>query len=87
MREFLSKLEELMGKVSYENDPVKAQKPALQKKADKLLRDLLKRSQFKHTVSQTHNVPLQFPKHFLVIFFEVPLWLRISHRCLRGNSS
>ncbi|XP_076613282.1 signal transducer and activator of transcription 2 isoform X2 [Chaetodon auriga] len=44
VREFLSKLEELVGKVSYANDPVKAQKPALQKRTDSLLKDLLKSS-------------------------------------------
>ncbi|XP_070813978.1 signal transducer and activator of transcription 2 isoform X2 [Chaetodon trifascialis] len=44
VREFLSKLEELVGKVSYANDPVKAQKPALQRRADSLLKDLLKSS-------------------------------------------
>lgn len=44
MREFLSKLEELVGKVSYDNDPVKSQRPALQKRADTLLKDLLKSS-------------------------------------------
>nr|ACX69848.1 signal transducer and activator of transcription 2 [Scophthalmus maximus] len=44
VREFLSKLEELVGKVSYENDPVKAQKPALQRRADTVLKDLLKSS-------------------------------------------
>ncbi|XP_069395458.1 signal transducer and activator of transcription 2 isoform X2 [Paralichthys olivaceus] len=44
VREFLSKLEELVGKVSYENDPVKAQKPALQMRADTLLNNLLKSS-------------------------------------------
>lgn len=44
VREFLSKLDELVGKVSYANDPVKAQKPALQKRADSLLKQLLKSS-------------------------------------------
>nr|ANN87793.1 signal transducer and activator of transcription 2 [Oplegnathus fasciatus] len=44
VREFLGKLEELVGKVSYENDPVKAQKPALQTRADTLLKNLLKSS-------------------------------------------
>lgn len=44
VREFLSKLEELVGKVSYENDPIKTQKPALHRRADTLLIDLLKRS-------------------------------------------
>ncbi|KAI9522974.1 hypothetical protein NQZ68_032537 [Dissostichus eleginoides] len=44
VREFLGKLEELVGKVSYENDPVKAQKPALLSRADTLLKDLLKSS-------------------------------------------
>ncbi|XP_051804165.1 signal transducer and activator of transcription 2 isoform X2 [Acanthochromis polyacanthus] len=42
VRGFLSKLEELSGKVSYENDPVKARRPALQKRADTLLEELLK---------------------------------------------
>lgn len=44
VREFLNKLEELVGKMSYENDPIKAQKPALQKRTDALLKDLLKNS-------------------------------------------
>ncbi|XP_010745392.3 signal transducer and activator of transcription 2 isoform X2 [Larimichthys crocea] len=44
VREFLSKLEELVGKLSYANDPVKAQKPALQSRTDTLLEDLLKSS-------------------------------------------
>lgn len=44
VREFLNKLEELMGKVTYEGDPVKALKPDLQKRADTLLTELLKRS-------------------------------------------
>lgn len=44
VREFLGKLDELVGKVSYDNDPVKAQKPVLQKRADTLLNDLLKSS-------------------------------------------
>lgn len=46
VREFLSKLEELVGKLSYANDPVKAQKPGLQSRTDTLLEDLLKRSFF-----------------------------------------
>ncbi|TKS71617.1 Signal transducer and activator of transcription 1-alpha/beta [Collichthys lucidus] len=44
VREFLSKLEELVGKLSYANDPVKAQKPALQSRTDTLLEELLKSS-------------------------------------------
>ncbi|XP_031176842.1 signal transducer and activator of transcription 2 isoform X1 [Sander lucioperca] len=44
VREFLGKLEELVGKVSYDNDPVKAQKPVLQRRADTLLKNLLKSS-------------------------------------------
>ncbi|XP_071772642.1 signal transducer and activator of transcription 2 isoform X2 [Centroberyx gerrardi] len=42
VREFLSKLEELMGKMTYQQDPVRAQKPALQNRVDGLLTDLLK---------------------------------------------
>lgn len=44
VREFLGKLDELTGKVSYPNDPIKIKKPALQQRMDKLLHDLLKRS-------------------------------------------
>ncbi|XP_005799902.1 signal transducer and activator of transcription 1-alpha/beta [Xiphophorus maculatus] len=44
VREFLNKLDELVGKMSYENDPIKAQKPALNKRVDALLKDLLKSS-------------------------------------------
>ena len=53
VREFLGKLDELVGKVSYENDPVKAQNPALKKRADTLLTDLLKRFLFKDTLYYT----------------------------------
>uniref|UniRef100_A0A3B3BQM6 Signal transducer and activator of transcription n=1 Tax=Oryzias melastigma TaxID=30732 RepID=A0A3B3BQM6_ORYME len=44
MLEFLKKLDELVAKMTYENDPVKAQKPALQKRTDLLLQKLLKSS-------------------------------------------
>ncbi|XP_008408363.1 signal transducer and activator of transcription 2 isoform X1 [Poecilia reticulata] len=44
VREFLNKLDELVGKMSYENDPIKAQKPALNNRTDALLKDLLKSS-------------------------------------------
>lgn len=46
VREFLSKLEELVVKLSYANDPVKAQKPALQKRADALLTNFIRRCCF-----------------------------------------
>ncbi|XP_061746384.1 signal transducer and activator of transcription 2 isoform X2 [Nerophis ophidion] len=41
VREFLFKLQELVEKVSYKNDPVKEHKPLLQSKAEKLLSKLL----------------------------------------------
>ncbi|XP_057701199.1 signal transducer and activator of transcription 2 isoform X2 [Corythoichthys intestinalis] len=44
VREFLSKLEELAGKVTYEKDPIKGVKPSLQMRTEKLLSDLLKSS-------------------------------------------
>ncbi|XP_034544224.1 signal transducer and activator of transcription 2 isoform X2 [Notolabrus celidotus] len=44
VREFLNKLDELEGKLSYDGDPVKSQKPALRRKTDTLLRDLVKSS-------------------------------------------
>lgn len=44
VREFLGKLDELVGKVSYDNDPIKLKKPALQQRTDKLLQDLIKSS-------------------------------------------
>ncbi|KAL2091036.1 hypothetical protein ACEWY4_013299 [Coilia grayii] len=42
LREFLQKLEELSGKVSYEKDPVISTKPQLQQQADIILTTLLK---------------------------------------------
>ncbi|MFT7801041.1 signal transducer and activator of transcription 1-alpha/beta-like isoform X1 [Arapaima gigas] len=42
VRKFLKKVEELTGKVSYDNDPFKTQKPALQNRVDFLLTTLLK---------------------------------------------
>ncbi|XP_041836216.1 signal transducer and activator of transcription 2 isoform X2 [Melanotaenia boesemani] len=44
VREFLNKMEELVEKVSYGNDPIKAQKPGLHRKTDSLLKALLKSS-------------------------------------------
>ncbi|XP_056294631.1 signal transducer and activator of transcription 1-alpha/beta-like [Pseudoliparis swirei] len=44
VREFFGKLDELGEKLTYDNDPVKAQKPTMQKRADTLLKDLLKSS-------------------------------------------
>lgn len=44
VREFLGKLDELVGKVSYDNDPIKLKKPMLQQRTDKLLHELIKRS-------------------------------------------
>lgn len=44
VREFLDKLDELVDKVSYDNDPIKLRKPGLQQKVDTLLHDLIKRS-------------------------------------------
>ncbi|XP_074521907.1 signal transducer and activator of transcription 2 [Halichoeres trimaculatus] len=44
VREFLNKLDELEGKLTYEGDPVKAQKPALCKRTDDLLKELMKNS-------------------------------------------
>ncbi|MBN3307216.1 STAT1 protein, partial [Amia calva] len=42
LRKFLRKVEELFGKVTYEGDPFKPQKPILQKRVDSLLVTLLK---------------------------------------------
>lgn len=51
VREFLGKLDELVGKVSYANDPIKLRKPALQQRTDRLLHALIKRSPvFGHTL-------------------------------------
>ncbi|XP_047669508.1 signal transducer and activator of transcription 2 isoform X2 [Tachysurus fulvidraco] len=41
LRKFLQKLEELQGKLSYDQDPIKTQKPGLQEQVDTLLTDLL----------------------------------------------
>ncbi|KAK1795723.1 hypothetical protein P4O66_001206 [Electrophorus voltai] len=42
LRKFLEKLEELQGKLSYEQDPIKVQKPILQEQLDLILTSLLK---------------------------------------------
>ncbi|KAB5583770.1 hypothetical protein PHYPO_G00099460 [Pangasianodon hypophthalmus] len=42
LRKFLQKLEELHGKLTYDEDPIKTQKPGLQERVDTLLTSLLK---------------------------------------------
>ncbi|XP_072540509.1 signal transducer and activator of transcription 2 [Salminus brasiliensis] len=42
LRKFLQKLEELQGKMSYDKDPIKTQKPLLQERVDTLLTTLIK---------------------------------------------
>ncbi|XP_058258150.1 signal transducer and activator of transcription 2 isoform X1 [Hemibagrus wyckioides] len=42
LRKFLQKLEELQGKLSYDEDPIKTQRPVLQEQVDTLLTALLK---------------------------------------------
>ncbi|KAJ8401267.1 hypothetical protein AAFF_G00384980 [Aldrovandia affinis] len=42
LRKFLRKIEELQGKVTYERDPFKSQKPVLERRVDSLLTELLK---------------------------------------------
>lgn len=88
VREFLNKLDELVGKVSYNNDPVKAKKPALQTRTDALLNELLKRFiPLKHSLSCYVAYFLGFclkctdVNAFLLL--KVPLWLRLSHPCLK----
>lgn len=44
VRDFLCKMDELVGKLSYANDPVAAENPTLKKRADTLLEDFLKSS-------------------------------------------
>lgn len=46
VRDFLCKMDELVGKLSYANDPVAAENPTLKKRADTLLEDFLKRCHF-----------------------------------------
>lgn len=89
VREFLNKLEELVGKMSYENDPVKAQKPALQKRADALLKDLLKKYVIlRDGLFLTTDVWGNFECIHLLFFFsdKVHLWSRISRPCLREKA-
>ncbi|XP_030634567.1 signal transducer and activator of transcription 2 [Chanos chanos] len=44
MNKFLQKLDELLSKVTYDKDPIKAQRPSLQKRVNELLNKLLKSS-------------------------------------------
>lgn len=81
VREFLCKLEELSGKVSYENDPVKAKRPELQERADRLLKYLLHNSfvvetqpsmpQGKGPLVLRTNVQFSVKARFLVKFPEL----------------
>lgn len=48
LQKFLQKLDELVGKMSYENDPIPERKPHLNKRVDTLLTNLIKR------YTQTH---------------------------------
>ncbi|KAJ3603130.1 hypothetical protein NHX12_030873 [Muraenolepis orangiensis] len=86
--EFLNKLEELMGKVSYEQDPFLIQKPDLQKRADNLLRDLLKSAfvvdsqpsmpQGKNQLVLRTNVQFSVKTRLLVKFPELNHAMKVS---------
>lgn len=52
---FLQKLDELVGKMTYENDPIPVQKPPLQSRVDTLLTHLIKRYTQTHTQQHIHN--------------------------------
>ncbi|XP_067359542.1 signal transducer and activator of transcription 2 isoform X2 [Channa argus] len=88
VREFISKLEELVGKVSYDNDPVKDQRPALQRRADTLLKDLLKSSfvvetqpsmpQGKGPLVLRTNVQFSVKTRFLVKFPELNHSMKVN---------
>lgn len=72
VREFLSKLDELVEKVSYENDPIRAQKPVLQKRTDSLLEELLKRFHLEKSPKnyfQFFSVSSHFFFFFILKFF------------------
>ncbi|XP_053171185.1 signal transducer and activator of transcription 2 [Scomber japonicus] len=81
VREFIGKLEELVGKVSYDNDPVKIHRPALQERADTLLKDLIKSAfvvetqpsmpQGKGPLVLRTNVQFSVKTRFLVKFLEL----------------
>lgn len=74
VRDFLDKLDELVGKVSYANDPIKIKKPALQQKTDKLLHDLLKRSPVYGNTADPPPLLCNLPFKFIFDFFFSFLW-------------
>uniref|UniRef100_A0A6Q2YZZ3 Signal transducer and activator of transcription n=1 Tax=Esox lucius TaxID=8010 RepID=A0A6Q2YZZ3_ESOLU len=88
VRKFLKKLEELMGKVSYERDPVKSQKPALLKRVDSLLTSLLKSAfvvetqpsmpQGKGPLVLRTNVQFSVKTRFLVKFPELNHAMKVN---------
>ncbi|KAM7422446.1 hypothetical protein PAMA_010478 [Pampus argenteus] len=88
VREFLGKLEELVGKVSYDNDPVKTQRPALQKRADALLKHLIKSAfvvetqpsmpQGKSPLVLRTNVQFSVRTRFLVKFPELNHSMKVN---------
>uniref|UniRef100_A0A8C8HVH6 Signal transducer and activator of transcription n=1 Tax=Oncorhynchus tshawytscha TaxID=74940 RepID=A0A8C8HVH6_ONCTS len=88
VRKFLKKLEELMGKVTYDQDPVKKQKPALQKRVDSLLTSLLKSAfvvetqpsmpQGKGPLVLRTNVQFSVKTRFLVKFPELNHAMKVN---------
>ncbi|XP_064822343.1 signal transducer and activator of transcription 2 isoform X2 [Oncorhynchus masou masou] len=88
VRKFLKKLEELMVKVSYEHDPVKKQKPVLQKRVDSLLTSLLKSAfvvetqpsmpQGKSPLVLRTNVQFSVKTRFLVKFPELNHAMKVN---------
>lgn len=88
VREFLSKLEELSGKVSYENDPVKTKRPELQQRTDCLLKNLLLNSfvvetqpsmpQGKGPLVLRTNVQFSVKTRFLVKFSEMNQLMKVD---------
>uniref|UniRef100_A0A668AV00 Signal transducer and activator of transcription n=1 Tax=Myripristis murdjan TaxID=586833 RepID=A0A668AV00_9TELE len=93
VREFLSKLQELMGKLTYPNDPVKAQKPVLQSRVDSLLTELLKSAfvvetqpsmpQGKGPLVLRTNVQFSVKTRLLVKFPELNHAMRVTGKALQ----
>ncbi len=55
LQKFLQKLDELVGKMSYENDPILVRKPPLKSRVDTLLTHLIKRYTQSHTQQHIHD--------------------------------
>lgn len=81
---FFQKLDELGGKMTYENDPIKVKKTPLKEATENLLTRLLKRYTVTHIQSVfTVVLTLMHVYYSSNVSFSVHLWWSLSQPCLK----